>query len=153
MTIPVMRPWLGEEEAEAAAAAVRSGWVAQGPRVAEFEAAFAAAVRVPHAVAVSSCTTALHLCLVGSGIGPGDEVVVPSLSFIATANAVRYVGATPVFADVEVETANVTVATLDEVRTARTAAIIAVHQGGVPFDVRALRAAAAGWGIPLVEDA
>ena len=99
--IPVMRPWLGAEEAEAAAAAVASGWVAQGPRVAEFETAFAAAVQTQEAVAVSSCTTALHLALVVTGIGPGDEVIVPSLSFIATTNAVRYVGATPVFADVD----------------------------------------------------
>ena len=92
MTIPVMRPWLGEEEAQAAAAAVASGWDAQGPRVAQFEAAFAEALGAAHAVAVSSCTTALHLALLVAGIGPGDEVVVPSLSFIATANAARYVG-------------------------------------------------------------
>ena len=93
--IPVMRPLLGEEEAQAAADAVRSGWVAQGPRVAEFEQAFATLVGAAHGVAVSSCTTALHASLVVLGVGPGDEVVVPSLSFIATANAVRYVGATP----------------------------------------------------------
>ncbi|MEU7865936.1 DegT/DnrJ/EryC1/StrS family aminotransferase [Dactylosporangium sp. NPDC049140] len=152
-TIPVMIPKLGEEEAQAAADAVRSGWVAQGPRVAEFERSFSALVGAEHGVAVSSCTTALHLALIALGIGPGDEVIVPSLSFIATANAVRYVGATPIFADVDIETGNVTVATLDEVRTARTAAIIAVHQGGLPFDVRALRQAATGWGVPLVEDA
>ncbi|WP_426510433.1 DegT/DnrJ/EryC1/StrS family aminotransferase [Dactylosporangium sp. McL0621] len=152
-TIPVMIPKLGEEEAQAAADAVRSGWVAQGPRVAEFERSFSALVGAEHGVAVSSCTTALHLALIALGVGPGDEVIVPSLSFIATANAVRYVGATPIFADVDIETGNVTVATLDEVRTARTAAIIAVHQGGLPFDVRSLRQAATGWGIPLVEDA
>ena len=99
--IPVMRPWLGEEEAAAAAEAVSSGWVAQGPRVAEFEAAFAAAIGRDYAVAVSSCTAALHLALIAAGVGPGDEVVVPSLSFIATANAVRYVGAAPKFADVD----------------------------------------------------
>jgi perosamine synthetase len=98
--IPVMRPWLGAEEAAAAAEAVSSGWVAQGPRVAEFEKAFASAIGADYAVAVSSCTAALHLALIAAGIGPGDEVVVPSLSFIATANAVRYVGAVPVFADV-----------------------------------------------------
>ncbi|MDT4989574.1 MAG: hypothetical protein QOI74_3668, partial [Micromonosporaceae bacterium] len=95
--IPVIVPVLGEEEAQAAAAVVRSGWVAQGPRVAEFERAFAAAVGAGHGVAVSSCTTALHLALVVLGVGAGDEVVLPSLSFIATANAARYVGATPVF--------------------------------------------------------
>ncbi|WP_189044390.1 DegT/DnrJ/EryC1/StrS family aminotransferase [Micromonospora sonchi] len=148
-----MIPQLGEAEAQAAADAVRSGWVAQGPRVARFEQEFAALVGADHGVAVSSCTTALHLALVVQGIGPGDEVIIPSFSFIATANAVRYVGATPVFADVDLGTGNLTVATVDAVRTARTRAIIAVHQGGVPFDVVALRAAAAEWEVALVEDA
>lgn len=115
--IPVMIPWLGEEEAKAASDAVLSGWVAQGPRVAAFERAFAERVGAEHAVAVSSCTTALHLALVALGLGPGDEVVVPSLSFIATANAVRYVGAEPVFADVDLATGNLTPATVDAVRT------------------------------------
>jgi dTDP-4-amino-4,6-dideoxygalactose transaminase len=151
--IPVMLPYLGEEEAQAAAEAVRSGWVAQGPRVAEFEQAFAARVGAAHGIAVSSCTTGLHLALIALGVGPGDEVVVPSLSFIATANAARYVGATPVFADVELATGNLTVETIDAVRTPRTRAVIAVHQGGVPFDVRALRKACEGWGVGLVEDA
>jgi dTDP-4-amino-4,6-dideoxygalactose transaminase len=151
--IPVMIPMLGEEEALAAADAVRSGWVAQGPRVKQFEAEFAATVGAGHGVAVSSCTTGLHLALVLLGAGPGDEVIVPSLSFIATANAVRYVGATPVFADVELATGNVTVETVDAVRTPRTKAVIAVHQGGVPFDTAALRKAADGWGVGLVEDA
>ncbi len=151
--IPVMLPMLGEEEAQAAAEAVRSGWVAQGPRVAEFERVFADLVGAQHGVAVSSCTTALHLALIAVGVGPGDEVIVPSLSFIATANAVRYVGATPVFADVELETGNVSVSTVDSVRTPRTRAVIAVHQGGVPFDVAALRAAADTWEVALVEDA
>jgi dTDP-4-amino-4,6-dideoxygalactose transaminase len=151
--IPVMLPCLGEEEARAAADAVRSGWVAQGPRVAEFERAFAARAGAEHGVAVSSCTTGLHLALVALGVGPGDEVVVPSLSFIATANAARYVGARPVFADVELATGNLTVETIDAVRTPRTRAVIAVHQGGVPADVRALREAAEGWGVALVEDA
>jgi dTDP-4-amino-4,6-dideoxygalactose transaminase len=151
--IPVIVPVLGEEEAQAAADAVRSGWVAQGPRVAEFERAFAATVGAEHGVAVSSCTTALHLCLVVLGVGPGDEVVVPSLSFIATANAVRYVGATPVFADVDLASGNLTSGAIDAVRTPRTRAVIAVHQGGVPADVDALRAACADWGVALVEDA
>ncbi|MEV1333398.1 DegT/DnrJ/EryC1/StrS family aminotransferase [Micromonospora costi] len=151
--IPVMVPCLGEEEAQAAAEAVRSGWVAQGPRVARFEEEFAASVGARHGVAVSSCTTALHLALVLLEIGPGDEVVVPSFSFIATANAVRYVGATPVFADVDLATGNVTVATVDAVRTPHTRAVVAVHQGGVPFDVAALRDAAGRWGVSLVEDA
>ncbi|MFC5643889.1 DegT/DnrJ/EryC1/StrS family aminotransferase [Kitasatospora cinereorecta] len=148
-----MIPWLGEEEAEAAAAAVRSGWVAQGPRVAEFEQAFAASVGAEHAVAVSSCTTALHLALIGAGVGPGDEVVVPSLSFIATANAVTYVGATPVFADVDAATGNLTAATVAPLLTERTRAVIAVDQGGVPVDLEAIQELAEPLGITVVEDA
>ena len=147
--IPVMRPWLGEEEAAAAAEAVASGWVAQGPRVAAFERAVADRVGVAHGVAVSSCTTALHLALVVLGVGPGDEVVVPSLSFVATANAVRYVGATPVFADVEADTLNCSPATIAPVLTPRTRAVILVHQAGAPADVDGVRSL----GVPVVEDA
>ncbi|MFD5085536.1 DegT/DnrJ/EryC1/StrS family aminotransferase [Kitasatospora sp. NPDC058406] len=152
-TIPVMIPWLGEEEAEAAAEAVRSGWVAQGPRVAEFERAFAEHLGVEHAVAVSSCTTALHLALTGAGVGPGDEVVVPSLSFVATANAVTYVGAVPVFADVDPATGNLTAATVEPLLTPRTRAVVVVDQGGVPVDLDAVRAVAGPRGITVVEDA
>jgi perosamine synthetase len=151
--IPVMRPWLGDEEATAAAAAVCSGWVAQGPRVAEFEEAFAAAIGAGHAVAVSSCTAALHLALVVAGIGPGDEVVVPSLSFIATANAARYVGAVPVFADVDEATQNLTPATVEPCLTPRTRAVILVDQAGVPADLDAMRALCDPRGIMVVEDA
>ncbi|MFJ8959334.1 DegT/DnrJ/EryC1/StrS family aminotransferase [Lentzea sp. NPDC102401] len=151
--IPVMRPLLGEEEALAAAEAVRSGWVAQGPRVREFEEAFAASVGAQHGVAVSSCTTGLHLAVHVLGIGPGDEVVVPSLSFIASANAVRYTGATPVFADVEVETGNLSTSTVEPVLTGRTRAVMVVHQAGVPADVDALKALCEPRGIAVIEDA
>jgi dTDP-4-amino-4,6-dideoxygalactose transaminase len=149
--IPVMRPLLGEEEAQAVADVVRSGWVAQGPRVAEFEKEFAASVGAAHGVATSSCTTALHLALYVLGIGPGDEVIVPSLSFIASTNAVRYCGAVPVFADVDPLTGNITADTVSAVITARTRAVMVVHQAGVPADVPAIRAACGE--IPLVEDA
>jgi dTDP-4-amino-4,6-dideoxygalactose transaminase len=152
-TVPVARPWLGAEEAAAAAEAVRSGWVAQGPRVAEFERMFAASVRAGDGVAVSSCTAALHLSLIVLDIGPGDEVVVPSLSFIATANAVRYVGATPVFADVDQATGNLTAKTVDAVLTPRTRAVMVVHQAGMPADVEDLRALCDARGLRLVEDA
>jgi perosamine synthetase len=151
--IPVMIPWLGQAEADAAAEAVLSGWVAQGPRVARFEEEFAARVGAHHGVAVSSCTTALHLALVACGIGPGDEVVVPSFSFIATANAVRYVGATPVFADVDLETGNLTPETVEPVVTSRTRAVILVHQGGMPADVDAMRTLCIRHDVQLVEDA
>lgn len=150
-TIPVMRPLLGEEEAAAVAEVVRSGWVAQGPRVAEFEKAFAASVGAAHGVAVSSCTTGLHLCLHLLGVGLGDEVVVPSFSFIATANAVRYCGATPVFADVLRSSGNLDPASVAAVLTPRTKAVMAVHQGGQPCDVDALRAVCGE--VPVIEDA
>ena len=151
--IPVMVPWLGEEEAEAAAQAVRSGWVAQGPRVAEFERAFAAEVGAAHGVAVSSGTAALHLGLVALGVGAGDEVVVPSLSFIATANAARYVGAVPVFADIDPATGNLTPETVAAALTSKTRAVILVHQGGVPADLNALRTFCGERCLVLWEDA
>jgi dTDP-4-amino-4,6-dideoxygalactose transaminase len=152
MTIPVMRPWLGSEEAAAAAAAVTSGWVAQGPRVAEFEEAFAAAMGTGYAVAVSSCTTALHLALVVTSIKPGDEVIVPSLSFIATTNVVCNVGAQPVFADVDAETQNLTPATVEPHLTDRTRAVILVDQAGVPADLDAMQALCQPRGITVIED-
>ncbi|ONH28982.1 DegT/DnrJ/EryC1/StrS family aminotransferase [Pseudofrankia asymbiotica] len=150
--LPVMRPWLGDAEAAAAAAAVASGWVAQGPRVAEFELALAARLGAPHAVVVSSCTAALHLALVLAEVGPGDEVVVPSLSFIATANAARYVGARPVFADVDPVTQNVTVETVQAAITPATRAVIAVDQGGMPADIEPLRVLCHDRGLVLVQD-
>ena len=151
--IPVMKPWLGEEEAAAAAEAVASGWVAQGPRVRAFEEAFARRVGATEAVAVSNCTTALHLALHLLGVGPGDEVVVPSFSFIATANVVRHVGAQPVFADVDLVTGNLTPATVEAALTPRTRAVVVVHQAGVPADTAALGALLEPRGIAVVEDA
>lgn len=151
--INVMRPWLGEDEATAVAEVIRSGWVAQGPRVTAFEEAFADELGVTSAVALSSCTTALHLSMVLAGVTSGDEVVVPSFSFIATANAPTYVGARPVFADVDPLTGNVTAQTVAEALTPRTSAVICVDQGGVPVDLDAIRAVCEPRGVAVVEDA
>jgi dTDP-4-amino-4,6-dideoxygalactose transaminase len=133
--IPVARPWLDEQDAEAARRAILSGWVTQGPEVAAFEREFAAAVGAPHACAVSSCTTALHLALLAVGVGPGDEVITVSHSFIATANAVRYCNATPVFVDVTADTFNIDPSLVEPAISERTKAILVVHQLGMPCDL------------------
>lgn len=151
--INVMKPWFGAEELAAVQDVIESGWVAQGPRVSAFEDAFATAMDASHAVATSNCTTALHLALVVAGVGRGDDVVVPSFSFIATANAPTYVGANPIFADVDASTGNLTAETVAEAITDRTRAVIAVDQGGVPVDLDAIRAVCDPRGIVVIEDA
>jgi dTDP-4-amino-4,6-dideoxygalactose transaminase len=151
--IPIMKPWLGAEEATAAAEAITSGWVAQGPRVAAFEEGVAQKVGAAHGVAVSSCTAALHLSLVVLNIGQGDEVIVPSLSFIATANVARHVGATPVFCDVDPATQNLTASSIAELITPATRAVILVHQAGVPADIDPIRDVCEPKGIAIIEDA
>ena len=151
--IPVAKPLMGDEEIAAAARAIRSGWITQGPEVVAFEREFAAFVGAPHACAVSSATTALHLALLAVGVKPGDEVVTVSHSFIATANAVRYCGALPVFVDVEPGTFNVDAARIEPVLSARTRAILCVHQMGMPCDLAAIAPIARRRGIALVEDA
>ena len=151
--IPVARPWMEEQEAAAARRAILSGWVTQGPEVAAFEREFAEAVGAAHACAVSSCTTALHLALVALGVGAGDEVVTVSHSFIATTNAIRYCGATPVFVDIDPVTLNIDPALVEAAVGPRTKAILAVHQLGMPCDLASLVPVASSRGVPLVEDA
>ena len=151
--IPVARPTLGEEEAAAARRAILSGWVVQGPEVEAFEKEFAALVGAPLAVACSSGTAALHLAMMVLDLKPGDEVITVSSSFIATANAVRYVGATPVFVDVELETGNLDPDLLEAAITQRTRAILAVHQLGMPCDLGRILALAEKHHLPVVEDA
>jgi dTDP-4-amino-4,6-dideoxygalactose transaminase len=151
--IPVARPWLDERDAEAARRAILSGWVTQGPEVAAFEREFATAVSAPYACAVSSCTTALHLALLAVGVGPGDEVITVSHSFIATANAVRYCNATPVFVDVTPDTFNIDPALIEPALSGRTKAILVVHQLGMPCELPPILALAQGRGLPVIEDA
>jgi dTDP-4-amino-4,6-dideoxygalactose transaminase len=151
--IPFHRPYLSGEEAAAVARVLESGWLSQGPRVRAFEAAFARRVGAAEAVATTSCTTALALALYVSGVGRGDEVIVPSLSFIATANAVWHCGATPVFADVDPHTFNLDAAAAARAITHRTRAIMPVHQLGLPADMDALLDVAERHGLAVVEDA
>lgn len=184
--IPVARPFLGEEEAIAAREVIFSGWVTQGPKVREFEEAFAAYTGSGHACAVSSCTTALHLALLAVGVGPGDVVITVSHSFIATSNAVRHCGAEPVFVDIEPETFNMSPACLEQLiskecglrdgklyfrdvrriasgesplrhydvnNTGRVAAVMPVHQMGMPCELGTIIPIARRFDLPIVEDA
>src|SRR5271155_1640259 len=136
--IPIAKPFLGEQEAAAARRVILSGWTTQGPEVAAFEREFAACVGAPHACAVSSCTTALHLALLAAGVGPGDEVITVSHSFIATANSIRYCGAIPVFVDIEPDTFNMDPKLVEAAIGPKTRAILCVHQMGMPCDLIAL---------------
>jgi perosamine synthetase len=151
--IPVARPYIGAEEEQAVIEVLRSGWVTQGPRVAEFEEKFSDYIGCDHSVAVSSCTTGLHLALLASNIGLGDEVICPSLSFVATANSIAYTGATPIFGDIDPATYNLDPSRLEEIISPRTKAILVVHQIGLPAEMNDLLAVAVKHGLSVVEDA
>jgi dTDP-4-amino-4,6-dideoxygalactose transaminase len=146
-------PLIEEEEIAEVVATLRSGWLGTGPKTREFEARFAAHVGLPHAIAVNSCTAGLHLALDALGVGPGDEVVVPALTFAATANVVCHVGATPVFVDVDPVSTNMDPAAFEAAITPRTRAVIPVHFAGRPCDMDALVAIARRHDIAVVEDA
>lgn len=151
--IGVMRPWLGQEEADAVVQVLASGRMAQGPRVGQFEEAFAESQQAPHAVAVSSGAAALHLALKVAGIQPQDDVVLPSFCPVATADVVSQLGARPVLADVEAETGNVSRGTVEAALTPATRAVIIVDQGGVPVDLGPIRDLCDPPGVTVIEDA
>lgn len=151
--IPVARPYIGSEEERAVVEVLRSGWITQGPLVAKFEKEFSNYIGCQHSVAVSSCTTALHLAMVVCRVGPGDEVICPSLSFIATANSIAYVGATPIFCDVSPKTFNLDPLRIEELITPRTKAILVVHQIGLPAEMNAILEIAARHNLSVIEDA
>ena len=151
--IPITRLALGEDEARAAADVVRSGWLMNGPQTAEFERLVAEYVGARNAVAVSSATTAIHLALIGAGVQPGDEVICPSYTFIATANAIRYCEATPVFVDIDPRTYNIDADLVEAAITERTTAILPVSQIGLPADIPAIMEIAQRHGLRVVEDA
>jgi perosamine synthetase len=151
--IPITRPFIGPEEAQAAGEAVLSGWLSQGPRVQQFEESVAAYVGAPHAVATSNCTTALHLALRAAGVGPGDEVICPSFSFIATANAIRYAGAFPVFVDIDPRTYNIDPNRVEAAMGPRVRAIMPVDQIGLAADIPAIMEIARRCDVRVIEDA
>jgi dTDP-4-amino-4,6-dideoxygalactose transaminase len=151
--VPFAAPAIGIDEINEVTATLESGWLSTGPRVRRFEEAFAAYVGAPHAIAVNSCTAALHLSLIASGIGPGDEVITTPLTFCATANVIVHVGATPVFVDVDPSTGNLDPRQVAAAITPRTRGVIVVHYAGRPADVDAFASLAAKHGLTVIEDA
>ena len=151
-TVQISLPFTGEDEWQACREPLMNGWLTQGPKVAAFEQAFAERHQVTHALATTSCTTALHLILVAMGIGPGDEVIVPAFTWVATANVVIYCGATPVFADVDPLTNNISPEEIARRLTAKTKAIIVVHLFGLCADMDAIREVVPQH-IKIIEDA
>ncbi len=151
--VPLFDPDLGIAEIDALKAVIESGWLAQGERTAEFERAFSTMLDSPEGIAVNNCTAALHLALTALGIGEGDEVVCPSLTFVATANAIRYCGARPVFADVvSLDDWNIDRASIEAVLTPRTKAVVVVHYAGYMCDMQSIMSLARERNLKVVED-
>ncbi len=150
--IPIAKPYLTKDEAQAAYDTILSGWITQGPKVAEFEEKFAKYIGVEHAIAVSNCSTALHLTMIVAGIKEGDEVICPSMSFIATANCIKYVGATPVFVEVNNDY-NLDIEDVKRKITSKTKAILIVHQLGLPVEIDEFSILCKERNLLLIEDA
>ena len=154
MDVPFFRPSIGKPEIKAVKKALKSGWLTTGPRAREFEDDFRTLMNADvHCVSVNSATAALHLALEALGIGEGDEVICPTMTFTATAEVIRYLGATPVFVDVEEATFNVAPAAIEAAITAKTKAVMPVHFAGLPADLTSIRAVADKHGIYVVDDA
>lgn len=153
MKINITKTQFGKEELRAVKKVFDSGWVVQGPKVVEFERLFARFVRSPYAVAVSSCTSALHLALLSLGIKTGDEVILPAFTFVATANACEYVGAKPVFVDIDLATFNIKTELIEAKITKKTKAILPVHLFGLSADMAPIKALAKKHNLKIVEDA
>jgi perosamine synthetase len=153
LPIPITKPVFGPEEMAAIQKPLETGWVVQGPYVREFEQKFEAFTGAAHAVATSSCTTALHIAVAALGLRPGDEVIVPAFTWVATPNVVEYMGATPVFCDVALDTFNLDVAQVESLITERTVGIIPVHLFGLCADMQPILELARNHGLWVVEDA
>lgn len=150
--IPIAKPYLTTDEAQAAYDTILTGWITQGPKVQEFEEKFAQYTGANYAVAVSNCTTALHLSMIVAGVKAGDEVICPSMSYIATANCIKYVGATPVFVEVR-EDYNIDIEDVKKKITPKTKAILIVHQIGLPADIDSFKELCSQKNLILIEDA
>lgn len=152
-TIPYNLPLIGDEEIAAVAAVMRTGWLTTGPKVKEFEAAIARYVGAPHAIALNSCTAALHLAHLAAGVGPGDEVITTPLTFCATLNTILHVGAKPVLADVDPDSLNLEAEGVERALTSRTKAAVPVHYAGNPVDLDPLMELARAKGLVITDDA
>src|SRR5262249_28176243 len=151
--LPFSEPWIGDDEIQAAVQCLRSGWLSSGPKVVEFEREFSNYVGAPHAVAVNSGTSALHLALEGVGVGPGDEVITSPMTFAATASVVEHLGARPILVDIEPDTLNLDAEALEPAITLRTRAILPVHFAGQPCDMDLILGLARAHDLTVIEDA